>query len=830
MTIHVFGIRHHGPGCARALVEALEELQPAVVVMEGPADAEGIVQNAAAEGMHPPVAMLVYPVDEPSAAVYYPLAIFSPELQAIRWTDANEVPLRLMDLPTSLLREIEVAEHERLLEEMRAKLEAAESDAEGSPASDTEHESERAGEASSGSAPGAEKPGEPGDPAQAAIIESPEARLRSDPLAMLSQAAGYDDPELWWEQQIERRRDTGGLFAGITLAMTTLRREHPEERTETLLREAYMRQTLRKVLAELKADGRAEADIAVVCGAWHAPALTEAALAGKSKDLPEETTKKADTAALKGRRPKKTAATWIPWTSDRLAFRSGYGAGITSPGWYAHLWETPDEAATRWIVEAARLLRGEDLDASSASVIEAIRLSDAMAALRDLQAPGLPELSASIQTVLCHGRELPMELIRDRLEVGHLIGEVPPETPTVPLQQDLARRQKTLRMKPAANKTTVDLDLRTDNGRDRSHLLHRLQLLGVEWGQVVGTGSSQSTFRESWQLQWLPELSVRLIEANIYGSTVEEAALGFVMKTARERVRHRPEAGTSPPSTDETDAERLARLAELLDQSLLAGLSRAIDPLLLEIDRAAADSPGVRSLLDAVPPLARVCRYGDVRGTRAADVEPIVEGLLERALVGLPAAAMGLDVDASERLLASLEAAGQAVTLLARDDLDERWKTALRKTANARRIHPVVEGRLLRLLLDLGALEDDELTRRTRLALAPANDPEDVSAWASGFLRGSGLALLHRRAVWAAFDTWLKSLPDETFEQVLPMVRRAFSDFSRSEREKIGRVVRDLAADPTQPADKSSDEPLDHDRAALLLPTLRAIYASGSSP
>ena len=40
MSLHLFGIRHHGPGCARSLRAALEELRPDVIVMEGPADAQ----------------------------------------------------------------------------------------------------------------------------------------------------------------------------------------------------------------------------------------------------------------------------------------------------------------------------------------------------------------------------------------------------------------------------------------------------------------------------------------------------------------------------------------------------------------------------------------------------------------------------------------------------------------------------------------------------------------------------------------------------------------------------------------------------------------------
>ncbi len=49
-------------------------------------------------------------------------------------------------------------------------------------------------------------------------------RIRfADPLGWLARAAGYDDRERWWEQQVEQRRDAAGLFEAIAEAMTELR-------------------------------------------------------------------------------------------------------------------------------------------------------------------------------------------------------------------------------------------------------------------------------------------------------------------------------------------------------------------------------------------------------------------------------------------------------------------------------------------------------------------------------------------------------------------------------------------------------------------------------
>jgi len=57
--VHLFGVRHHGPGCARSLVKALEALQPDCVLIEGPPEADDLLALAGAEGMEPPVALLL---------------------------------------------------------------------------------------------------------------------------------------------------------------------------------------------------------------------------------------------------------------------------------------------------------------------------------------------------------------------------------------------------------------------------------------------------------------------------------------------------------------------------------------------------------------------------------------------------------------------------------------------------------------------------------------------------------------------------------------------------------------------------------------------------
>ena len=208
MTIHVFGIRHHGPGCARSLLAALEQLQPDVVLIEGPPDAEEVLPLMAEADLQPPVALLIYPSDEPQAAVFYPFAQFSPEWQALKYSQRAGIPARFMDLPARHRAALEAVERNCLREQLEAA--AANPEAE-CPAS----EPAEAVPATQCALPDAESD----------IDVPPDTRpsIEEDPLGTLAVAAGYRDEELWWEQQVEQRHDATGLFEGILEAMTALR-------------------------------------------------------------------------------------------------------------------------------------------------------------------------------------------------------------------------------------------------------------------------------------------------------------------------------------------------------------------------------------------------------------------------------------------------------------------------------------------------------------------------------------------------------------------------------------------------------------------------------
>ncbi len=739
---HIFGIRHHGPGSARSLVRALESLSPDCLLVEGPPDAESILPLAAHAAIHPPVALLIYDPEQLRRSVYYPFAEFSPEWQAIRFGLARSIPVRFIDLPQSIQMGLAA----------RTEAEAA---VEPPPdANPTQHPDASSELNTAPDAPPACSPEAP--------LEGPDS-LRADPLTHLAMAAGFSDGERWWEHLVEHRRGGENVFHAVLEAMTALREaalpthRSPADAARETLREAHMRQALR----EAQRDGFER--IALVCGAWHAPALAQRPAA------------REDAALLKGLPKRKVAATWIPWTHGRLAQASGYGAGIESPGWYEFLWQHAHASGTeltlRWLIRVSRLLRGEDLDASSASVIEAVRLAESLAALRGQPLPGLSELNEATRCVLCFGDALPLRLIEQKLVIGERLGSVPEETPSVPLARNLTQEQKRLRFPPEATHKDIDLDLRKANDLDRSRLLHRLRLLSVPWGEPrKDSASRQGTFHEFWNLQWRPEFAVALIEAAVWGNTIADAASA--------KASHDADASADLPA-----------LTALLDTVLLADLPAAASRLMTRLQSVAAVSSDVAHLMDALPPLAGILRYGHVRKTDTGMVGVVTDGLVARITIGLPVACGSLDDDAAEAMVDRIRMSDSAIDLLQCRQHTEAWRSALQRLIDLPGIHGLVAGRACRLLYKSRAIDPTEMSRRVSLALSTANPPIRSACWIDGLLRDGGLLLLHDENLWNILDAWIAQLTPTAFLAALPLLRRAFSNLTAAERRQLGERV-----------------------------------------
>ena len=723
--------------------------------MEMPADADKVLREVVTCGLRPPVALVLYDAKDIERASFYPFAGFSPEYQAIGWAVERNVDVWPIDLPArNYLAKTSAAVPPTLFAT-------------------------------------AEPPAEEPSVLPGKTKKQLKQQLRRDPLSLMAELAGYQDSEAWWDATLERgHADSLAVFDALLAMVTELRETFPSASDdENQRREAFMRTEIRKALKT------GAERIAIIVGAWHGPAVA-APLKHKAS---------TDKAILKGLPKVKVAAAWVPWSYPRLARAGGYGAGVASPHWYRLMHDFPANATDRWMATAAKLLRKEGFDASPAMATEGVALARTLATLREHEQPGIQELEQALLGTLAAGRPERLALIHEKLTIGTTVGFVPPDVTTVPLLQDLNRELKSTRMakywetagehylKATKKDPRGFIDLRTPNDMRKSHLLHRLNLLDINWGRLQPAGpDSLSSFKEIWLLEWQPEYSLYLIERASYGNTLALAAGRYAREKAAELKTVRP-------------------LAQLTLDCLRANLPDVVPDLMQNLRERAAETTDIASLLAALPTLVQTSRYGDSRKTDTTALLLVIDELLPRLAAGLPAAATNIDDEQAGEILKHLAAANYALAQLDNEQHTGVWTGGLRRTAAAG-VHPLIGGHAVRLLYDHEMLNDEEAARRFSSALSAANGAQAVAQWLSGFLHGSGQLLFHYPPLWALVNNWVEGLAWEDFEDILPLLRRTFADFSEFDRRRLLSLARgENEADVPQ---KVADQPADNSGAA----------------
>ncbi|MCB0706716.1 MAG: hypothetical protein KDC34_15480 [Saprospiraceae bacterium] len=722
--LKVFGIRHHGPGSARSLRKAIHAFGPDCLLIEGPTDADALIPYVSDDGLVPPVAMLIYDPKDFNWAGYFPFARFSPEWQALKYGLKQGIETRFIDWPMGLSWEMELAARQgRLFNQQLPKRQTWE----------------------------------------------------QDPLKYMAQIAGYEDSERWWDIYFERASNELEVFEVINEMMGALRSELGHGDDSNLWREAHMRKEIRSAVKSGKER------IAVVCGAWHAPAL----------EAWEGIPASVDNQVFKGIRKRNTQASWIPWTYERLAVSSGYAAGVESPAWYRMLFDSRKEVTIRFLTKAARLLRQEKLDASSAQVIDAVRLAEGLAAMRGLDLPGIQELRESALSTFCEGATARLKLIDHKLVVGDRVGKVPGNIPQVPLMRDLEKSIKSARLGSEYESSEVlrkQLDLRVPSNRAASVILHRLIALEIPWGTRQNQrAGALGSFQENWRLKWRATFSLKVIEASVFGKTLEEAASNFLLQQAAKTLS-------------------LAKLGEITEIALLGELPKILPDIIRHLNQLAARAEDVISMMEALPVLVRVFRYGDVRQTPPADVELLVRQWIPRIALGLPASCTALDMDEARAHFKRIREVDQSIQLLQHPAEEESWNQALQRVAGRQAISPLIQGGTTRICLDRGIESFQQTELRMRFALSVTQEAMQASHWLEGFLFGSGLLVIHQPVIWNILDSWVQALSADRFQEILPLLRRSFSNFPKSERSEIWKLANGKKPELTQSADIINEE------------------------
>ena len=794
---------------------------------------------ATVDMLRPPVALMAYQSDQPHNSVSYPFAEFSPEWQTLLYAKEHGIEVRPFDLPLSYL----LAERAQQIAKTQAAIEAAVEDLEEEAADDVDDddieaeakddtddanaaEPEPNSESTNSSArpvttasadadADADADSDPAAAAQdsasddnTAEISAETERAIGDPFEYLAQVEGLSDGEQWWESRIEQRISSKDIFQAVELAVTAVREELPAAATsaQDLVREAWMRKELRAAIkdanaiaaarAEAEAEGEAEAEatvaavdvpassaadssaadaastqrreglIVVVCGAWHVPALRHL----------ERYKIKDDQALIKSQTkpfpPNKVGLTWIPWSYSRLSVFSGYGAGITSPGWNHYSFMHPEDDGTIWLSQVASILRKEGHEISVAHVSEAVVLARALVAIRGLTRPSLSELNEAVVTVMGNGDNNILQLIAPKLMIADRLGTVPSNVPMVPLLADITLQQKRLRQNFVVGNKMVDIDLRKPLGLARSVFFNRLRLLDITWAQEQEV-NRRGTFKEKWLLNYTPEQVLVIIERATFGNTLITAVQNYV----HSKIEEKP---------------RLDFITKTLNKVIRCDMPQLVTMLSKLLNDLAATESDLHVLMKTVPELCSILRYGDVRNFDLSKVRDLLEIMLERIHAGIILLCSSIQYEAAQDIKKLLQRVTLAVNTLNDKGCTKKWQHTLLLVHSEDMVHPLLAGCATRLLREFRDVDHSLILESLRYYTSAGNAPDAIAFWFEGFFENSGTLLLLDAELWGMVNSFVSQLDDESFEHILPTMRRTVSSFTAHERTQLGSKAKDF--------------------------------------
>ena len=598
----------------------------------------------------------------------------------------------------------------------------------------------------------------------------------------LEELAG-EDHDAFWERHFEQLPDAAAFQRACNTFGRELRasvEDAPRRAAETLVREAYMKREIQQAIGS----GLPPETIFCVCGAFHVPGLEEIA------PMTDE-----ELAALPAA---DASATLMPYSYYRLSTRSGYGAGNKAPAYFHLLWDAlrgkgVQETPYLYLTCLADAHRKAGNLVSSAQVIDAIRLADTLAAMRGSKYPALADLRDAAVTAMGHGNFSELAVAAASTEIGKRVGFLPEGVSRTSVQEDFYRQLKALHLEKyrTPDVQRLDLDLRERlnvKSQDaalldlrRSFFLHRLRVLKVHFANLLPSRQAGANWGEYWEARWAPEVEIEVVESALLGDTIEGAA-AFALKERAEN------------SASIRDA------AEIFQDAFLCGMPAAAAHALSVLQGLSVDAAAIGEVADTAQRLSLVVRYGDLRRFDAAPVVPLLKQLYLRACLTLEDACI-CDAKAAPDVTRAMDSLN--LLQLNHDFLEEKlWLDLLTRVSDRDDLNTRCSGAAMSILLERGAADEELLAREVSRRLSPGVPADLGAGWFEGLASRNRYALIARLSLWRHLDGYLSGLDDLEFRRALVFLRRAFADFTPSEKNDVAENLGEIwGVNPGQAAE-----------------------------
>ena len=756
-----FPVRHHSPACAWHVARLIRELRPATILVEGPESFTPLIPTILDPATKAPIAIYTHFVDtsrklykpaenEPDFgparfAAYYPFCDYSPELVALRI--GNELGARLRFIDLDYADQI-LAQHTNREQLSKPRVES--------------------------------------------LLE--ETHLQESTfLQALAQRSGCRDFNEMWDHLFEanfQSRSTQSFVREFASYCFFSRRDmHPELMAfdGTNAREEAMAAAIAEERERLEPGQK----ILVVTGGFHTVVLPQLVAAGtKSSNSQPSAQGSIQTAVIR-------------YGFEQLERLNGYAAGMPSPDYYNRLWTSfaeggPDpqlSVATALLVEIGALTRRKNsqLSLSTADEIAALQQAQLLASLRGHPGPTREDLLDGVRSCFVKGSmdaegAVLMGLV-SRVLTGKDIGDVPASAGVPPIVYSFRQEAERARLDISDSlKKRVSLEIyRRDNHRRTSRFLHCLNFLDVPFASLMGgpdfvRGTGLERIHEHWQYTWSPMTESALVDAAVYGSTIDEASANLL----REAIGRLEEEGKG----------RSANAAvSMLIQACRMGLHRHVDKLLALIAARIAEEP---SFVEAVGAANQLLLLWQSREPLEAHSLAEVPALLRASYLRSCYLVAGLAQCPEEALPATLNSLASVRELLeaasSTELLDEEvfWEAAAKVLEVNNHAHPcysTICGAIGGLLFSAGRMDQTQLDELVVGYLIGITDSQKRVGFLHGLLKTCREVAWQNRQLVQSLDKIIASWDEEEFIRSLPSLRLALADLTPRETDKVASGV-----------------------------------------
>lgn len=464
-----FGIRHFSPAGAYFVRQFLDKIKPDLVLIEGPADFDFLIDDIVSKKLVPPFAIMAYTKEAPIDTILYPFAEYSPEYQAILWARENNKECRFFDLESDIMLGF------------------------GRTDDDTKDEE--------------------------TISKEPE-KNRSDV-----------DMEGFWERNLEQSENMDAYRAGSALFGESLRKDTKSDDksfARDIIRESFMKRKINEYIKK----GFDTEKIVAITGAFHTSAIENLEGAMSDKEYKELVRRESNVTLMPYSYYRLSKRTGYGAGNAAPAYYELLWQGFLSGDITLHeikylsslakyMREHGGIVSSAQVIEATRLAR-ELAVIRGGSVPTLEDLKDASITCMGGGSFGEMAMGFAETDIGKKIGSVPQDAMQTSiqsdftLKLKQLKLEKYKELVATPLQLDL---RENLRVK---SEESAFLDL------NRSFFLYRLVVLGIDFAKIKKSNQDNATWAENWILQWTPEAEIQIVESVLKGDTIADA-VAFVL-------------------------------------------------------------------------------------------------------------------------------------------------------------------------------------------------------------------------------------------------------------------------------------------------------------